>query len=110
MAFFSLSDRSELACDIALQAVKTVCLETQGRKEIDIKRYAKVEKVSGPNKNSVVPIFVSGLQISGILFGLCTDSWGNHRRLGGAKGSNSQQGCHSSSYASPHWEPTNCPP
>jgi len=36
-----------LACDIALQAVKMVALEEDGRKEIDIKRYAKVEKVPG---------------------------------------------------------------
>ena len=38
--------RSDLACKIALDAVSTVVLEENGRKEIDIKRYAKVEKVS----------------------------------------------------------------
>ncbi|KAL7978310.1 hypothetical protein Chor_014849 [Crotalus horridus] len=35
---------SDLACSIALDAVKTVELEENGRKEIDIKKYAKVEK------------------------------------------------------------------
>merc|ERR1719245_1427798 len=38
---------SDLACDIALSAVKTVCLENGGKREIDIKRYAKVEKIPG---------------------------------------------------------------
>merc|ERR1719312_1706778 len=38
---------SDLACDIALDAVKTVCLENGGKREIDIKRYAKVEKIPG---------------------------------------------------------------
>ncbi|EDV26477.1 uncharacterized protein TRIADDRAFT_50033 [Trichoplax adhaerens] len=38
---------SGLACKIAIDAVRTVFLEENGRKEIDIKRYAKVEKVPG---------------------------------------------------------------
>lgn len=38
---------SELACQIALDAVNTVMMEENGRKEIDIKRYAKVEKIPG---------------------------------------------------------------
>lgn len=37
----------ELACQIALDAVFTVMLEEGGRKEIDIKRYAKIEKIPG---------------------------------------------------------------
>lgn len=37
----------ELACQIALDAVYTVLLEENGRREIDIKRYAKVEKIPG---------------------------------------------------------------
>lgn len=37
----------ELACNIALDAVKTVVKEDGDRKEIDIKNYAKVEKVPG---------------------------------------------------------------
>lgn len=41
----ALSRWSELACSIALDAVRTVELEENGRKEIDIKKYAKVEKV-----------------------------------------------------------------
>ena len=36
---------SDLACDMALSAVETVLLEKGDRKEIDIKRYARVEKV-----------------------------------------------------------------
>merc|ERR1719369_1196551 len=38
---------SDLACDIAMQAVKTVTVESSGKREIDIKRYAKVEKIPG---------------------------------------------------------------
>lgn len=41
----ALSRWSEMACSIALDAVLTVELEDNGRKEIDIKKYAKVEKV-----------------------------------------------------------------
>lgn len=36
---------SEQACKIALDAVTTVVIDENGRREIDIKRYAKVEKV-----------------------------------------------------------------
>lgn len=38
---------STLACNIALDAVNIVSLEENGRKEIDIKRYARVEKIPG---------------------------------------------------------------
>merc|ERR1719244_1219468 len=40
---------SKLACDMAIKAVSTVCLENKqtGAREIDIKRYAKVEKIPG---------------------------------------------------------------
>ncbi|XP_055904805.1 T-complex protein 1 subunit gamma [Eupeodes corollae] len=38
---------SDLAVKIALDAVKTVTLTENGRLEVDIKRYAKVEKVPG---------------------------------------------------------------
>ncbi|CAH1796655.1 unnamed protein product [Owenia fusiformis] len=38
---------SDLACQIALDATQTVALEEGGRTEIDIKRYAKVEKIPG---------------------------------------------------------------
>lgn len=38
---------SDLACQIALDAVKIVTVDSNGRKEIDIKRYAKVEKIPG---------------------------------------------------------------
>lgn len=37
----------DLAVSIAVTAVRTVAQELHGRKEIDIKRYAKVEKVPG---------------------------------------------------------------
>jgi T-complex protein 1 subunit gamma len=40
-----ISKWSDLACKIALDAVQTVQLEDNGRKEIDIKRYARIEKV-----------------------------------------------------------------
>lgn len=36
---------ASMACNIALDAVNTVALEENGRKEIDIKRYARIEKV-----------------------------------------------------------------
>lgn len=38
---------SDLACDIAMEAVKTVSVTQSGKMEIDIKRYAKVEKLPG---------------------------------------------------------------
>merc|ERR1711963_1183546 len=38
---------SDLACDIAMDAVKTVTMTAGDKKEIDIKRYAKVEKIPG---------------------------------------------------------------
>jgi len=38
---------SDLACDIAMDAVKTVTMTLGDKKEIDIKRYAKVEKIPG---------------------------------------------------------------
>eukprot|EP00026_Physarum_polycephalum_P006099 Phypoly_transcript_06140.p1 GENE.Phypoly_transcript_06140~~Phypoly_transcript_06140.p1 ORF type:complete len:369 (+),score=69.86 Phypoly_transcript_06140:129-1109(+) len=37
----------DLMCNLALDAVQTVSLEVNGRKEVDIKRYAKVEKIPG---------------------------------------------------------------
>ncbi|EMP31311.1 T-complex protein 1 subunit gamma, partial [Chelonia mydas] len=43
----AISHWSDLACGIALDAVKTVEFEENGRKEIDIKNYAKVEKIPG---------------------------------------------------------------
>lgn len=45
----AVSRWGELACNMALDAVRTVELEDgSGRKEIDIKKYAKVEKVILP--------------------------------------------------------------
>jgi T-complex protein 1 subunit gamma len=38
-----------LIVDLAVQAVKTVYINNNGRKEVDIKRYAKVEKIAGGN-------------------------------------------------------------
>lgn len=38
---------SAMACDMALTAVQTVTIEEGGKREIDIKRYAKVEKIPG---------------------------------------------------------------
>lgn len=45
----AISRWSSLACGIALDAVRTVQCEENGRKEIDIKKYARVEKVSLPS-------------------------------------------------------------
>lgn len=42
-----LNQWSKLACNMALKAVRTCMVEINGRREIDIKRYAKVEKVPG---------------------------------------------------------------
>lgn len=42
-----ISKWSDLACKIALEAVSTVAFEENGRKEIDIKRYARIEKIPG---------------------------------------------------------------
>jgi len=42
-----VSKWSDLACKIALEAVSTVALEENGRREIDIKRYARIEKIPG---------------------------------------------------------------
>lgn len=40
--------RMDLACGMALKAVKTVSVESTGsQREIDIKRYARVEKIPG---------------------------------------------------------------
>jgi len=40
-------NRSNLACTMALKAVRTCMVENNGQRVIDIKRYAKVEKVPG---------------------------------------------------------------
>jgi len=42
-----ISKWMDLACQIALDATSTVAIEENGKKEIDIKRYAKVEKIPG---------------------------------------------------------------
>lgn len=48
-----ISKWSKLACDVALKAVKTVSLEKGGRKEVDIKRYVRIEKVRGNIINGI---------------------------------------------------------
>jgi T-complex protein 1 subunit gamma len=42
-----VSQWSDLMCNLAYDAVKTVACQVDGKKEIDIKRYARVEKVPG---------------------------------------------------------------
>ncbi|KAK3797671.1 hypothetical protein RRG08_054691 [Elysia crispata] len=42
-----ISKWMDLACGIALDATSTVAIEENNKKEIDIKRYAKVEKIPG---------------------------------------------------------------
>lgn len=37
--------RSDLACQISLDAIETIMIDDDGRREIDIKRYARFEKV-----------------------------------------------------------------
>jgi hypothetical protein len=48
--------RGDLACNIALDAVNTVAIERGDRKEIDIKNYAKVEKVMCKTSLNVLEI------------------------------------------------------
>lgn len=48
---------SDLFCGIALDAVKTVYIEENGRKEIDIKRYIRVEKVNSNIQNPDLIVF-----------------------------------------------------
>ncbi|KAI9296865.1 T-complex protein 1 [Neoconidiobolus thromboides FSU 785] len=38
---------SELMCNLALKAVECVAMEESGQREVDIKRYARVEKIPG---------------------------------------------------------------
>lgn len=38
---------SDMMCKLALQAIRTVAMDDNGAKTVDIKRYAKVEKVPG---------------------------------------------------------------
>jgi len=38
---------SDLMCKLALQAIRTVAQDTNGMKTVDIKRYARVEKIPG---------------------------------------------------------------
>ena len=40
-----VSQWSDLMCDLAYEAVKTVNVEVDGKKEMDIKRYVRIEKV-----------------------------------------------------------------
>lgn len=42
-----LGQYGDFACRLAIKAVKTVYLEENGRKDIDIKRFARIEKVPG---------------------------------------------------------------
>jgi len=42
-----VSRYGDLICELALEAVKKVSIEIAGSKQIDIKRYAKVEKIPG---------------------------------------------------------------
>jgi len=44
-----ISQFSDMLIQLSLDAVKTVFLDDGGRKELDIKRYAKVEKIPGGN-------------------------------------------------------------
>lgn len=37
---------SDMMCNLALDAVRCVAVEVDGRREVDIKRYARIEKVN----------------------------------------------------------------
>lgn len=45
----------KLMCSLALDAVQTVTIDDNGKKEIDIKRYAKVEKVNTHHASIPMP-------------------------------------------------------
>ena len=47
ITLFCFNHRGDLACRMALKATRTCLTEQSGRREIDIKRYAKIEKVPG---------------------------------------------------------------
>lgn len=59
--------RMDLACQIALDATCTVYMEENGRKEIDIKRYAKVEKVGASGNLTQCPLMPKWPTALGIL-------------------------------------------
>lgn len=42
-----LSRWSDLACQISLDAIQTIMIDENGRREIDVKRYARFEKIPG---------------------------------------------------------------
>ena len=84
---------SELACQIALDAVNTVTVEEGGRREIDIKRYAKVEKVKIIFELHYLFIFT--------IYNT-PDSWWNHGRFVRSPWSNVEQRCDSPENAASH--------
>jgi len=59
--------RADLACDIALEATATVSVEQNGRREIDIKRYAKVEKVHSLSLASKITLALCNVVFHGQL-------------------------------------------
>ena len=42
-----LSRWMELAVDLSVKAVRTIAVEEHGRKDIDIKRFVRLEKIPG---------------------------------------------------------------
>lgn len=48
-----LGQYGDLACKIALQAVKTITVESGGNVEVDIKKWARIEKVSLVNSHDI---------------------------------------------------------
>lgn len=53
-----LGQYGDLACKIALQAVKTITVESGGSVEVDIKKWARIEKVCWTRiRNRFVAVF-----------------------------------------------------
>lgn len=88
----------DLMCNLALDAVQTVSLEKNGRREVDIKRYAKVEKVYSVN-------CVAMQRVSNLRADPRRRNWGKLC----PQRSHVEQRRHSPQDASSHWEPSHYP-
>jgi len=69
-----ISRWSEFMCSLALDAVLTVVVEENGHKEIDIKRYARIEKIPGGD-------IMDSKVIRGVMFNKDVTHSGMRRRI-----------------------------